>query len=268
MADAIARWDAAVHWGAQGRVARARPLLGELADDARLDPAIRSLAASTRASLTRQAGGHAVARIGDGRAALLAAGGDPRDPWAAAAWLDGLIGLAADNLGIGDFAASRRLLDRAADYAAALPGPQGADEPDWRSTPRTALRLSWVTTEWGLYSGDLGVARAGAAASVPLAAALPSPRHRLKTGLIAAAVDAASGDTEGAARGARDAYRQAGDLGLLPLRWAAATLLAGVAGDGDDDGVDYPAEVAALRRRLALRGMPLAPLGPTERHGR
>lgn len=246
----LTQWQRAVELGAQGWAAAARTALATLVADPRTSTAVVSLAHSTRASLIRQSGGHAAARAGDGRACALAvAGADSDDEWLSAAWMDGLVGLAADNLGIGDFAASRRLLDRAAGC---------------RADARTALRLSWVRSEWGLYSGDLTVARAAAARSADLAEALDSPRHGLKTGLIAAAVAAATGDTEAAVRGGRAAYDRAGELGLLPLRWAAATLLAGV----DPGTGEYAASAAELRSVLARRGMPLAPLRPGERHGR
>ncbi|GAA3965882.1 hypothetical protein [Gordonia caeni] len=263
-------WTAAVELGAQGRAAAARCALAALDADRATAASIRSLAHSTRASLIRQAGGHAAARAGDGRACsvAVAATGDPGDPWLDAAWLDGLIGLAADNLGLADFAASARLLDRAAAHAGAAAAAAGS-EVDWQTLPRTALRLSWVRSEWGLYSGDLAVARAAAAASAELAADLPSPRHRIKTDLIAAAVAAAGGETAAADRGARAAHARAGELGLLPLRWAAATLLAGLrSSDQTGEQAVYQGEVTELRDRLALRGMPLAPLRPGERHGR
>lgn len=262
----LGAWNTAVDLGAQGRAAAARSALAALDADRAIAPSIRSLAHSTRASLIRQAGGHAAARAGDGRACALATAATrgAGDPWLDAAWLDGLIGLAADNLGLADFAAARRLLDRAAAHAAAA-AAAAPDDVDWRTLPRTALRLSWVRSEWGLYAGDPTVARAAADASAELAEALPSPRHRIKTDLIAAAVDAAAGDTDAAARGARAAHTRAAELELLPLRWAAATLLAGL--DSDRRG-HYQAEVAGLRDRLARRGMPLAPLRPGERHGR
>lgn len=260
----LAEWAAAVELGAQGRAAAARTALEGLAADRATAPAVRSLVHSTRASLTRQAGGHALARAADGRACALAVAAD-RDPsagpWLGAAWTDGLVGLAADNLGIADFAASERLLDRAADWWARS---GGRDDGDWRAGPRTALRLSWVRAEWGLYSGALDVARRAVAQAAAQAERLPSPRHRLKTGLIAAAVAAAGGELAEAASGAWAAYDAAAEQGLLPLQWAAATLLAGV----DAKNCDYPAIAAGLRAELARRGMPLAPLRSGERLAR
>ncbi|MFT4089003.1 MAG: hypothetical protein QM658_17970, partial [Gordonia sp. (in: high G+C Gram-positive bacteria)] len=67
-------WDV-VEIGAAGQVARARRRLAVLHDDAGRDAhELVSLIHSTRASLTRQAGGHAIARIGDGAAFAALAG--------------------------------------------------------------------------------------------------------------------------------------------------------------------------------------------------
>ncbi|GAC56620.1 hypothetical protein GOHSU_12_00100 [Gordonia hirsuta DSM 44140 = NBRC 16056] len=244
-----AAWRTAVELGAQGRAAAARTALAALAVDPRAAPAIVSLSYSTRASLLRQAGGHGMARAGDGRACVLAAdgrtGGPTADEWMVAAWLDALIGLAADNLGLGDFSTARRLLDRAQDCPVV--------------PPRAALRLAWVRTEWGLYSGDLDTAQSAAAVADDRSRDLASPRHQLKTGLIAAAVHGACGRFDAARAGARQAFVQADTLGLLPLRWAAATLLAGL---GEES---FAAEVTVTRDLLAARGMPLVPLRPGER---
>lgn len=265
----VQEWQRAVDLGAQGRAAAARRVLSTLTADPAVSPSVASLAHSTRASLLRQAGGHGPARVGDGRACLLAVGatrpssgadGAADAGWLSAAWLDGLVGLAADNLGLGDFAASRRLLDRAAEHAAACSVLESAD---WRTAARTRLRLSWVRSEWGLYSGDLDTARAAAAASAELVDAVPSDRHRVKTDLIGAAVAAASGETEAAVAAGRGVYERAAAGGLLPLQWAAAALLSGV-----DGSAEYASDLAVLRDRLARRGMPLAPLSPLERHGR
>ena len=73
----------------------------------RVGPVV-SLAHSTRASFLRQLGWHARARGWDGRASALA-GADLE------AHADALIGLAADALGVGRFAASAAALHRAAD---------------------------------------------------------------------------------------------------------------------------------------------------------
>src|ERR1700758_2991032 len=106
-------WLRAVAAGGQGRYGSA---YRDLAEARRTGPTARwvSLAHSTQASFLRQLGWHALARGWDGRAVALA-GEDPE------ARADALIGLAADALGVGRFAAAATLLARA--DAVAVPGP-------------------------------------------------------------------------------------------------------------------------------------------------
>lgn len=259
-------WADAVELGAHGRVAAARTALAALVADPQITPALASLAHSTRASLTRQAGGHALARCGDGRACVLAARAveDPGDAWLSAAWLDGLIGLAADNLGIGEFALSRRLLERARTHLDTAGADPRSGDGGWRTIARSRLRWAWVSAEWGLYAGDLPRAQVAIADARELAAAVPSPRHRLKTALIAAAVDAACGDTGPALAGGEAAFDDAAALDLLPLQWAAASLLAGLSPEAGG----WRETVVVLRGRLAERGMAMVPLSSGERLGR
>jgi hypothetical protein len=94
-----------------------------------------SLAHSTRASFLRQLGWHDRARRWDGRAMAMA-GSDPE------AGADALIGLAADALGVGRFAASAAALRRAGDLLT-------------RSVPpRLPVRLAWVSAELAMATGD------------------------------------------------------------------------------------------------------------------
>lgn len=263
--DDRAVWIDAVELGAQGRVAAARTRLLPLMNGQGTSLAVRSLAHSTRASLVRQAGAHALARTGDGRACALAAAAatDGGDEWLAAAWVDGLVGLAADNLGIGDFAQSRRLLDRAADFLAGR-RLRGAAATTWQTIDRVELRCAWVRAEWGLYSGDLATARAASSSAGRLAEELPSARHRIKTKLISAAVAAADGQLDAANQGAREAFDGAAAEGLVPLQWAAASLLSGVSPDAGA----WADEVARQRVNLAQRGMTMMPLAMGERISR
>ncbi|WP_420040626.1 hypothetical protein [Gordonia sp. MP11Mi] len=248
----IDAWAAAVDLGASGYGAAARSALATLACET-TDPRMASLAHSTRASLVRQAGGHGVARIDDGRACRLVAGvaRDVGDEWAFAAWIDGLVGLAADGLGVGDFGASRALLARAGDLLAEREGRAGA----WITDGRVRLRHAWVQTEFALFSGDTPGAVAPRERALRLAADAPSPRHVVKTDLIAAAVVAANGDARTAASIAADCENTCTTWGLLPLQWAAGTMLSGIG----------PDPAAAARRaansadRLAARGMPVTP---------
>ena len=131
-------WLRAVVAGGQGRYASA---LADLAGVCRLQRGgpVVSLAHSTRASFLRQLGWHARARRWDGRASALA-GADLE------ARADALIGLAADALGVGRFAASATALRRA---AAVLTESAPA---------RLPVRLAWVSAELAMARGD-GTAR-------------------------------------------------------------------------------------------------------------
>ncbi|MDZ4236367.1 MAG: hypothetical protein U1C73_22030, partial [Dietzia sp.] len=93
-------WLRAVAAGGQGRYASALTDLNTLRRLAARGPDV-SLALSTRASFLRQLGWHDRARSLDGQALALADG-------AATPAADALIGLAADALGVGRFAASER----------------------------------------------------------------------------------------------------------------------------------------------------------------
>lgn len=220
------RWARAVHLGARGRAAAARSLVEDLLRGPRIDGEVRALALATRASLTRQAGGHAAARADDGaairEATVAGAGAGGSDAWAVAARADALVGLAADGLGVGDFVASRRLLERAAQEL----GDAGPSD-DWICSGRPRLRLAWVRTELALYTGDPAAGELAARATAASADA-PSTRHRLKTELIAAAASAATGDVEHAADEAQRLSAACRTAGLMPLEWAAQTMLAGL----------------------------------------
>src|ERR1700739_646998 len=176
-------WLRAVAAGGQGRYGSAYRDLAELR---RSGPAGRlvSLAHSTEASFLRQLGWHALARGRDGRA-LARAGADPE------ARADALIGLAADALGVGRFAAAATLLTRADSVLAP------ATVPD--RLPRRPRRVR---------GGLERAARAGAKSEVVRAAALCS-----------------AGRTERARGIAETALNATERLGLIPLRWALACLL-------------------------------------------
>ncbi|MFT4202020.1 hypothetical protein [Gordonia sp. (in: high G+C Gram-positive bacteria)] len=229
-------WQRAVQVGHRGDIAEAREILSDL-DDAvgpSRDPddrALVSLAQSTRASWLRQSGRHDLAHRLDGRAvytAVDAAGPPPVSGWPRAALADALIGLAADNLGLGRFDASTGLLDEAADVLAAP-----AETDDWHLDGRLRLRRLWVAAENALYRGEGERGRQEALAAVTAAADCPSSHHRIKTSLIAAAAAAACGDTVEATTRARAVVDDAGALALLPLQWAAWQLLAGLGSDSD-----------------------------------
>src|SRR5215211_5974349 len=118
-------WLRAVAAGGQGRYGKAIADLDGLCRTQRRGPLV-SLAHSTRASFLRQLGWHDRARGWDGRALALA-GSDQE------AGADALIGLAADALGVGRFAASATALMRAGELVT-------GSEP-----PRLPVRLAWVS---------------------------------------------------------------------------------------------------------------------------
>jgi hypothetical protein len=200
-------WLRAVAAGGQGRYASASADLATLHRCA--DPSLRSLAASTRASFLRQLGGHQAARRWDGEAVAQTTADPP-------ARADALIGLAADALGVGRFAASRRLLG----IAGAMVG-ETADV-------RLPVRFGWVSAELAMARGDGPDAVRQARDAVAAAAAFGSARHRVKSDVVLAAALCTVGDLPGCRQIADAAFEAADRLGLVPLRWALASLLAGV----------------------------------------
>lgn len=205
-------WLRAVAAGGQGRYGSA---YSDLALLRRRVPADRwsSLAHSTHASFLRQLGWHTRARRWDGRALALARA----DPEAAT---DALVGLAADALGVGRFAASAALLSRADTVVAAaqLP-PQVAH--------RLAVRRCWVGAELAMFSGDGRTAVGLAERGVELARASggASARHRVKSDVVLAAALCSAGVIDKARVIGEAALDDAVRLGLIPLRWALACLL-------------------------------------------
>jgi len=219
-------WLRAVVAGGQGRYGSA---LADLAGVCRVQRggAVVSLAHSTRASFLRQLGWHARARTWDGRASAIA-GSD------LAARADAMIGLAADALGVGRFAASATALDRAADLLTeCLPA-------------RLPVRLAWVSAELAMARGDGPAAIGHAKRAVDLAAALGSARHALKSDVILAAALCSAGEL-GSSRGIADAALETSTrLGMIPLRWALACLLADIG-----SAMRSAAEVVSIRDESA-----------------
>jgi hypothetical protein len=212
-------WLRAVAAGGQGRYGSAYRDLAELR---RTGPAGRlvSLAHSTQASFLRQLGWHTLARGWDGRALALA-GTDPE------ARADALIGLAADALGVGRFAAAAMLLARVDPMLA-----PGLGFPD-----RLPVRRRWVAAELAMASGDGASAVRHAEEAVELAHAMTSgpigasARHRVKSEVVLAAALCSAGRTVRARSVAEAALDATGRLRLLPLRWALACLLIDIEND-------------------------------------
>ena len=215
-------WLRAVVAGGQGRYASALADLAGVCRLQRVGPVV-SLAHSTRASFLRQLGWHARARGWDGRASALA-GADLE------AHADALIGLAADALGVGRFAASAAALHRA---AAVLT----------ESVPaRLPVRLAWVSAELAMARGDGAAAVGHAQSAVDLAGGLGSARHTLKSDTILAAALSSAGELESSRRLADSALDTSQRLGTVPLRWALACLLADIG-----SATRSSAQVAAVR---------------------
>lgn len=200
------RWLRAVAAGGQGRYNCA---LTELAEIIRTSSgSLVSLAHSTRASFLRQLGWHTRARGADG----LAWAHRDADCHAAA---DALVGLAADALGIGRFAASARLLERARTELGDV-------------SSRVTVRTAWVSAELAMSTGDGAAAVAHAERGVAAAAEYASVRHAVKSNVVLAAALCSAGRLDDARVVADEALRATGDNGLVPLRWALACLLADI----------------------------------------
>jgi hypothetical protein len=213
-------WLRAVVAGGQGRYSSA---LADLAA-VRRGPGgpVVSLAHSTRASFLRQLGWHDRARAFDGLASALA--GPNRE-----AGGDALIGLAADALGTGRFAASERALHRATDLIDEAP-------------VRLRVRLAWVSAELAMARGQGAAAVDHAETARTAAAAFGSARHTLKSDVVLAAALCCAGDLDGSRRVADSALDDTERLGMIPLRWALASLLVGIGSATRSD-----VEVTAIR---------------------
>ncbi|CAN5684229.1 hypothetical protein BH09ACT7_BH09ACT7_21610 [soil metagenome] len=224
------RWWRAVAAGGQGRYANAHTELSALRRAQPIGP-LASLASSTQGSLLRQLGWHRRARGWDGRALALAG---PH----AEARIDALVGLAADALGIGRFAASATLLRQAravsADVSEVLPA-------------RLPVRLEWVSAELAMATGDGEAAVRYARRGVELTdTAGSSARHLAKSNVVLAAALCCSGRLDEATEVADAGLDTTGRLGLVPLRWALASLL-----DGIGSASHTALEVRAIREGAA-----------------
>lgn len=209
-------WLRAVAAGGQGRYGSAYTDLANLRRQINTGP-LASLACSTHGSFLRQLGWHALARGWDGRAFVLAAD----DPLAC---VDALVGLAADALGLGRFAASAALLTRA-DAVLAPALSSGMLPP--ATADRLAVRRGWVGAELAMMSGDgpTAVRRAEEAAELARHMTGGSARHQVKSNVVLAAALCSAGHIDRARSVAQSALQATELLGLIPLRWALACLL-------------------------------------------
>ncbi len=218
-------WLRAVAAGGQGRYANANAGLASVRRAHRIGR-LASLAHSTHASFLRQLGWHDWARGWDGRALAVAAGDSE-------AVGDALIGLAADALGVGRFAASAAALERAVGLLAKGP-------------PRLAVRLAWVSAELAMVTGDGTAAVGHAERACDLAASLGSTRHRVKSDVVLAAALCSDGRSDRSRQVADAALADTLNLGLVPLSWALACLLGDI-GSGNHTA----AQVVGIRDESA-----------------
>ncbi len=212
-ADEWGRWAGAVNRMAGGDYAGAWMCFADLARSDNTE--IAGLACAARASGLRQLGAHAEAVDLDDEA--IATRG--------VALLDGLIGRAADESGLGDSGRCRHYLAQADRMLSTTHEQQ----------LRGRTRIGWVAAESALMQGVPAVAPAQRA--VAAAQALGSPRHVLKSLLIRGVAMRAVGDPAGDAELLR-VLRSADELGIRTLVWPAALAL--------EDGLP-----AGLRQRAA-----------------
>ncbi|WP_236796836.1 hypothetical protein [Amycolatopsis sp. GM8] len=238
----------AIVLGAQGRYASAATLLDEVAGGR--DRVLGSLARSTFASHRRQLGGHRAAFGPDGGALRLVTGlsgdEDPDGLDAEGARADALLGLAADNLGVGRLPLARRLVAR-------------VTARSWRSK----VRLGWVTAEIELAGGRPAGAVAPAESALEFATAAGALRHVVKSQLVLAAALGAAGDRERAVHLIDEALAVTDKFALRSLSWPAGLLAAEHRpGGGGRDRSSVEALVHAVLLRTDPDGRRLASESP------
>ena len=247
------RWLAAVVLGGQGHYAAAAAVLGELIGRGGL---FGSLAASTLASHRRQLGGHAAARVLDGRALALApegGGRDPDDVDPAGARADALLGLAADAVGAGRLAEARRLHERVE--------PRG-----WRSR----VRHQWLAAEIALAGGHAEAAVHPAEVAAATAREAGATRHVLKSDLVLGTALVVRGTPESVARGVEVLLcdlNHTDRRGLCSLVWPTALVLANALADRTIAGTGNMKEradnaLSCVLRRADPSGRRLADRSP------
>jgi hypothetical protein len=241
---------AAIVLGAQGRYAAAAALLGELGRGR--DPVLAALALTTFASHRRQLGGHRAALGPDGAALELVAGltgnQDPDGLDAAGAWTDALLGLTADNLGLGRLPVARRILAR-------------AQPVSWRSR----VRAGWVAAELELAGGRPAAAVPPAEAALELASAAGARRHVVKSGLVLAAALTATGDQTVRARATvlvEEALGVSAEFALGSLSWPAGLLAAQLGAPDERRRARVDAVLHAVLLRTDPEGRRLAHESP------
>ncbi|MGN6331472.1 MAG: hypothetical protein ACTHOD_07445 [Motilibacteraceae bacterium] len=253
-----ARWLLGVCLGAAGRYGAAlRTLAPLLAADPAPDrsgarPALPALAAATVASLHRQLGRHAAARMLDRHARDLTDLEPPAGarPDLAVARFDAELGLAADAVGLGEPDTARAHLERAEAVLIVPVGGRGvgrhaAPEACWRQ----AVRLAWVRAEVGLLTGQPDLAVQESRAALALAEAAGAPRHVAKSALFLGVALREAGQPAAARTALRRAAALAAALDARPLCWPAHAVLAEL--ELAEGGGDGPRRADAHRRAAA-----------------
>lgn len=131
--------------------------------------------------------------------------------------LDGVIGRAADQVGVGDAAGAARYL---------------AGAPSRCRTMRDDVRVAWVACEISLLKGQYRVAAAHGERAHKVSTAMGSPRHLVKSSLFWAAADRAAAATVDATTSEalwfgllHRGYSRARALSLRPLLWPLVAVL-------------------------------------------
>lgn len=194
--DPWSRWASAVSTMAVGDYASAMAALLPLTDR---DDEVGGLACARIAAGLRQIDEHASAVSWDERA-MQSVG---------RAVTDGLIGRAADAVGLADPAVAAEHLGAARERAAGL---------------RDEIRVSWVAEEICLLNDQYHLALAHGERAHRLALSLGSPRHIVKSALFVGAAGRATG-AAGTVGLLNVAYGRAEALALRPLLWPIVTVL-------------------------------------------
>lgn len=190
-----------------GSLAVLEPLVAAGTSDVPERRLFAALAAATSASVRRQLGQPAEAKVLDELAYAYSDG-------APEASFDALLGLAADAVAAEDSATAGHLIDQAKALA--------DGHADWW---RQRVRLAWVDGETALLLGDPARAEAVLTPAVQLAEVSGAPRHVAKTLLLLAVAKVQAGRFAEAETTLRRAATLAESLGALPTLWPSRALL-------------------------------------------
>lgn len=216
--------------GAFGRYLPAWSALDRAENTVATQPVLSSLIHSLRGSHLRQIGAVEEAAAEDAQALdLVVQIGDERalaEPLSLAAVIDARLGVAADGIAAGGAEEATRQLRLVEELLASANNARADAAPVadgffglWRLRTRTA----WVSAELALLTGETERARSHAERACRESAA-GSPRHRVKTEAIRAAVAVAQGDHQAASVAVRSVWPLALRHGWLSLVWPLALI--------------------------------------------